>query len=67
MADILAHALGGVMNHMTLKPPQGGGPASVTWGLKSSSGLGMSKPISQGLLNRLRVRSHQSCSWSRDN
>lgn len=55
MAVILAHALGGFMNHMTLKPPQGGGPASMTWELKSSSGLGVSKPVSQGLLNRLRV------------
>ena len=54
MAVIVDHALGGLMNHVTLKPPQGAGPASATWETESSNGLGMSKPISQGLLSRLR-------------
>lgn len=31
MAVIVDHALGGLMNHVIVKPPQGGGPASATW------------------------------------
>lgn len=42
MAVFVDHALGGLMNYVTLKPPWGAGPASAMWETESSSGLGMS-------------------------
>lgn len=54
MAVIVDHALGGLLNHVTLKPPRERGLQVRHGKLESSRGLGMSKPINRGPLNRLR-------------